>query len=221
MFFSNFLISSKFAFYLEFLVILENYCLHMLSIRGNNFIAHWTYEETISSHTEHTRNECPCSASGKMWTVFTCKFMLSICGTNFIAHWAYMEQILSLAEHMRNGFHRWLSIRGNVKSWKSRVTGPWDINKTAMQVFWLFTFLIMSFWCGPGQNRVTWKTPSRVAFVPLQEPVALLASYFPHKQMPVWSNTSVVINDARTKRPQPVFILSIKSSLNDFIPDIW
>ncbi len=26
-------------------------------------------------------------------------------------------------------------------------------------------------------------------------------------------------HDASTKRPQPVFILSIKSSLNDFIPD--
>jgi hypothetical protein len=26
-----------------------------------------------------------------------------------------------------------------------------------------------------GQNRVTWKTPSRAAFVPLQEPVAVLA----------------------------------------------
>ncbi len=25
--------------------------------------------------------------------------------------------------------------------------------------------------------------------------------------------------DASTKRPQPVFILSIKSSLNDYIPD--
>jgi hypothetical protein len=28
---------------------------------------------------------------------------------------------------------------------------------------------------GTGQNRVTWKTPSRAAFVPLQEPVAGLA----------------------------------------------
>ena len=27
----------------------------------------------------------------------------------------------------------------------------------------------------PGKNRVTWKTPSRAAFVPLQEPVAVLA----------------------------------------------
>jgi hypothetical protein len=26
-----------------------------------------------------------------------------------------------------------------------------------------------------GQNRVTWKIPSRAAFVPLQEPVAVLA----------------------------------------------
>jgi hypothetical protein len=33
---------------------------------------------------------------------------------------------------------------------------------------------------GPGQNRVTWKTPSRAAFIPLQEPVAILASYIPH-----------------------------------------
>ncbi len=29
----------------------------MLSIRGNDFIANWAYEETISSHNEHTRNE--------------------------------------------------------------------------------------------------------------------------------------------------------------------
>jgi hypothetical protein len=28
---------------------------------------------------------------------------------------------------------------------------------------------------GPGHNRVIWKNPSRAAFVPLQEPVAVLA----------------------------------------------
>jgi hypothetical protein len=28
----------------------------------------------------------------------------------------------------------------------------------------------------PGQNRVTWKTPSSRAFVPLQEPVVVLAT---------------------------------------------
>jgi hypothetical protein len=37
----------------------------------------------------------------------------------------------------------------------------------------------------PGLNRVTWKTPSSRAFIPLQEPVAVLASYMPHTQMPV------------------------------------
>ncbi len=37
----------------------------------------------------------------------------------------------------------------------------------------------------PGQNRVIWKTPSSKAFVPLQEPVAVLASYVSHTQMPV------------------------------------
>jgi hypothetical protein len=41
----------------DFWVIFENYSMRMLNIRGNDFIAHWAYEETISSHTEHTRNE--------------------------------------------------------------------------------------------------------------------------------------------------------------------
>ncbi len=80
----------------------------------------WAYAETILSHTEHTRKRFhrtlsirACSASGKMWTVFTCKSMLSIRGTNFIAHWAYAKWISSLAEHMRDGLHSWLSKRGN------------------------------------------------------------------------------------------------------------
>ncbi len=31
--------------------------MHMLSIRGNDFIAHSAYSETVSSHSEHTRNQ--------------------------------------------------------------------------------------------------------------------------------------------------------------------
>ncbi len=31
----------------------------------------------------------------------------------------------------------------------------------------------------PGLNRITWKTPSSRAFISLQEPVAVLASYVP------------------------------------------
>jgi hypothetical protein len=31
--------------------------MRMLSIRENDFFAHGAYEETISSHTEHTANE--------------------------------------------------------------------------------------------------------------------------------------------------------------------
>ncbi len=114
---------SKFQFLLvkicilisDFWVIFENYSMRMLSISGNYFIAHWAYKKTISLYIEHTRNEFrACSASGKKWTVFTCKLMWSIRGRNFIAHWAYAEQISLLAEHMHNGFHRWLSIRKNV-----------------------------------------------------------------------------------------------------------
>ena len=55
---------SKFWFFIveicilirDFWVIFENYCMRMLSIRGNNFIAHWAYGELISSQAEHTGN---------------------------------------------------------------------------------------------------------------------------------------------------------------------
>ncbi len=70
-----------------------------------------------------------CSASGKMWTVFTCTIhaehtrnefyrTLSIRGSNFIAWWAYSEPISSHAEHARK------CIEYDFQ--KSRVTGPWD-----------------------------------------------------------------------------------------------
>ncbi len=41
----------------DFWVIFKNYSMRMLSIGGNDFFDHWAYEETISSHTEHTPNE--------------------------------------------------------------------------------------------------------------------------------------------------------------------
>ncbi len=40
-----------------FWVISKNYCMGMLSIRGNDFIAHWAYEEIITSHTKSTPYE--------------------------------------------------------------------------------------------------------------------------------------------------------------------
>ncbi len=106
----RFLVKFRFFFsqnmhFRYFWVFFENF--------GNDFIACWAYAEPISSHTEHTRtNFRACSASGKMWTVFTCtihaehtrnKFYrtLSIRGTNFIACWAYAEPISSQAEHAR------------------------------------------------------------------------------------------------------------------------
>ncbi len=56
---------SKFIFFIveiciliwDFWVIFENYSMLMMSISRNDFVAHWAYEEVISSHTEHTRKE--------------------------------------------------------------------------------------------------------------------------------------------------------------------
>ncbi len=80
----------------DFGVIFENYSMHMLSIRGNDFIAHWVSEETISSHTEHTPNEFSHMVSQrKNMNSFTYTDMLSIRGNDFIAPWAYVEMFKS------------------------------------------------------------------------------------------------------------------------------
>ncbi len=76
----------------------------------------WAYAETILSHAEHTRNWFhhtlsirgtnfrACSASCKMWTVFTCTIH---------------------ALHTRNELYRILSIRGtNSEMFKSRISRP-------------------------------------------------------------------------------------------------
>ncbi len=107
------------------------------------------YAETILSHAEHTRNRFhrklsirgtnfrACSASCKMWTVFTCTIYaqhtrnefyrtLSIRGTNFITCWAYAEQISSHAEHAWKCLKVEYLGRIEYDFHKSRVTGPWD-----------------------------------------------------------------------------------------------
>ncbi len=94
---------SKFWFFIaeiciliwDFWVIFKNYSIRMLSICRNSFITHWAYSMRKQFHLTLSIR----SASGKMWTVFTCKSMLSIRGTNFITGWAYAEWISSLAEH--------------------------------------------------------------------------------------------------------------------------
>ncbi len=83
----------------------------LLSMHGNVFIAHWAYEERISSHTEHTPNEFSRMLSQRSnFDSFYIRIhakhkrkrfhrMVSICGNDFIAHWAYSETISSHAEH--------------------------------------------------------------------------------------------------------------------------
>ncbi len=99
--------SQNLHFNFGFLSYFRKYSMRRLSIRGNDFIAHWAYEEAIyRTLSIRGTNFRACSASGKMWTVFQFKYTLSTRGTNFIAHRAYAERISSLTEHARNGFHR-------------------------------------------------------------------------------------------------------------------
>ncbi len=137
----------------DFWVIFENYSMRMVSIRGNDFIAHWAYEETISSHTEHTRkrfhrtlsirrtNFRVCSASGK--TVFACTAMLSVRGNDFIAPWAYEEMILSHPEHTRKCLKVDYLGRIEYDYQKTHVTGPWNHKDSvsAKTVFKKISFL--------------------------------------------------------------------------------
>ncbi len=122
---------SKFPFFLVkiciliwyFWVIFENYSMRTLSIRGNDFIAHWAYEETISSHTEHTPNEFSRLLSQRknvnsfyryIYAEHTGKWFyrtLSIRGNDLNAGWAYAEMISSLTEHMWKCF-----IKSNISA---------------------------------------------------------------------------------------------------------
>ncbi len=108
-----------------FWVSLENYSMPMLSIRGNNFIAHWAYDELISSHVEHTRKEFSRMLSQRYnensfhmyihaeHTQNEFHRTLSIHGTNFIDGWAYAEWISSLAEHTRKKMFKSRIYRAN------------------------------------------------------------------------------------------------------------
>ncbi len=128
----------------------------------------WAYAETILSHTEHTWNEFhrtlsirgtnfrACSASGKMWAVFTCTIhaeltrnefyrTLSILGTNFIACWAYAEPISSHAEHARKCLKFKFLGRIEYDFRKSRVTGPWEhmVSFSAKKVYIKFMLVYL------------------------------------------------------------------------------
>ncbi len=110
----------------------------MLSICGNDFIAHWAYEEKISSHTEHRPNEFSRMLSQRKnvnsfymyrYAEHTGKWFyptLSIQGNDLNAGWAYMEMISSLTENMRKCLKVEYLSRIEYDFQKSRVTGPWD-----------------------------------------------------------------------------------------------
>jgi hypothetical protein len=122
----------------DFWIIFENYSLRILSIRGNDFIAHWAYDELISPHTEHTPNEfsrmlCQrknvnifymysyAGQRGK-WFYRT----LSKQGNDLNAGWAYKKMISSLTEQTRKCLKVEYLGRIDYNFQKSRVTGLWD-----------------------------------------------------------------------------------------------
>ncbi len=74
----------------------ENYSMHMLSTRRNDFIAYWAYKETISSHTESTPNK------------FSRMLNAQPVVKNIHSFYIYIH-----AEHTGKQIHRTLSLRGN------------------------------------------------------------------------------------------------------------
>jgi hypothetical protein len=105
----------------DFWVFFENYSMRMLSISRNDFIAHWAYEETISSHTECMLSQWKNVNSFYMYSYaeHTGKWFyrtLSIRGNDFIADWAYVEMFkVEYLDQIEYNFQ------------KSRFTGPRDI----------------------------------------------------------------------------------------------
>jgi len=121
-----------------FFKIFKNYSMRTVSIRGDDFIAHWTYKETISSHTERTPNKFSHMLSQRknvnsfyiyIYAEHTGKWFyctLSIQGNDLNAGWAYAVMISSLTEHTRKCLKVKYLGRNGYDFQKSRVTGPWD-----------------------------------------------------------------------------------------------
>ncbi len=120
-----------------FWVTFDNYSMRMLSIRGNNFIAHWAYKERISSHTESTSNEFSRMLNQQQNINSFYSYIhaeharkrfhhtLSI-WYDLNAGWAYVEMIWSHPEYMRKCLKVEYLGRIEYDLQKSRVTGPWD-----------------------------------------------------------------------------------------------
>jgi hypothetical protein len=96
-----------------FLVIYENYSMSRLSIRGNDFIAHWVYAERIIAYAQQAF-----------------KFRQFLHGHPNVC-WVIADRIASLAAHIsaHQPTRKWLKFHlGRIENdfQKSRVTAPWD-----------------------------------------------------------------------------------------------
>jgi hypothetical protein len=119
-------------------IIFENYSMHMLNICGNDFIAQWACEETISSQTESPPNEFSRMLNQRLnvnsfymyihaehrGKRFFCT--LSIRGNDLNAGWAYMEMISPHPEQTRKCLKVEIIGRIEYDFQKSCVIGSWD-----------------------------------------------------------------------------------------------
>ncbi len=78
---------------------IKYYSMRMLSIRGNDFIAHWAYEEQIFAHAQ------PAVKCEQFLHVYPC--------------WAYAERFSSHTEHTRMDFIAGWAYAEMFKSWIS------------------------------------------------------------------------------------------------------
>jgi len=102
---------SKFRFF-----IVENCVFLGFFVAYENFIAHWSKAETISSLTESTPNEFfRVRRNDLILTAFSWTYYPTLIqrGTHFNAVWVNGEIISSLTGSTRKRFYRWLSQRGN------------------------------------------------------------------------------------------------------------
>ncbi len=122
-----------------FWVIFENYSMptaehtwkriyRTVSIRGNDFIAHWAYAELIFAYAQPAE-KCFYSFYMYIYAEHTGKWFyrtLSIRGNDLNDGWAYAEIISLLTEHMGKCLK--VEYLGRIKYdfQKSLVTGPWD-----------------------------------------------------------------------------------------------
>ncbi len=159
------------------------------------YLSAWIYVSVYQNQSYCIGKECKKNCTLRAKNMYQCmtvsayKYMLVLAYLYvYLSVWIYVSVFHNQSYFIGNECKKKCILRAkNVYQW--------------MTVSAYKSVLVLTFLCvyvsvfGADRTGLLGKPPAAQLFVSLQEPVAVLASYVPHTQTPVWSNTSGVIHN--------------------------